>query len=83
MTDEQNENEETREYVAPEIPAAPEVVRDGHAAGCCGHIGRHRPTRRWPRSPWLRIRAEIVEADLEYIEEDAEPRQKPAIPGAD
>jgi small subunit ribosomal protein S9 len=25
----------------------------------------------------------IVEADVEYIEEDAEPRQKPAIPGAD
>jgi small subunit ribosomal protein S9 len=26
---------------------------------------------------------EIVEADVEYIEEDAEPRVKPAIPGAD
>ncbi len=82
MTDEQNENEETREYVAPEIPAAPEVVRDGHAEVAVGTSGDTDDPPVAPE-PVVADPTEIVEADLEYIEEDAEPRQKPAIPGAD
>jgi small subunit ribosomal protein S9 len=82
VTDEQNENEETREYIAPEIPPAPEVVRDGHAEVAVGTSGDTDDPPA-PAEPVVEDPTEIVEADLEYIEEDATPRPKPAIPGAD
>ena len=83
MTDEQNENEEIREYIAPEIPKAPEEVREiGHAEVAEGTSG---DTDDPPvaAEPVVEDPTEIVEADLEYIEEATEPRVKPAIPGAD
>jgi small subunit ribosomal protein S9 len=89
VTDEQNESEETREnegtrdYVAPEIPEAPEVVREiGHAEVAEGTSG---DTDDQPAAaePEVADPTEIVEGDLQYIEEDATPREKPAIPGAD
>jgi small subunit ribosomal protein S9 len=83
VTDEQNENEEIREYVAPEIPEPPEVVREiGHAEVAEGTSGDTDDPPAAPE-PVVADPTEIVEGDLEYIEEDAEPRQKPAIPGAD
>jgi small subunit ribosomal protein S9 len=89
VTDEQNENEETRdeneetrEYIAPEIPPAPEVVRDGHAEVAVGTSGDTDDPPA-PAEPVVEDPTQIVEADLEYIEEDAAPRPKPAIPGAD
>jgi small subunit ribosomal protein S9 len=81
VTDEQNiENEEIREDVAPEIPAAPEVVKDGHQEVAVGTSGDtdDQPTA---VEPEVVDPTEIVEGDLEYIEET--PREKPAIPGAD
>lgn len=87
MTDEQNENEETREIVEPEVPAAPEVVRDGHEEVAVGTSGDtdDQPVAAEPvaAEPVVEDPTEIVEADVEYIEEDEAPRAKPAIPGAD
>ncbi len=83
MTDEQNENEETREYVAPEIPAAPEHVREiGHAEVAEGTSGDS-DDQPVAAEPVVEDPTEIVEGDIEYIEEDTTPREKPAIPGAD
>ncbi len=80
MTDEQNENEETREYVEPEVPSAPEVEHIGHQEVAKGTSG---DTDEPPAvaEPVAVDPTEIVEGDLEYIEEA--PREKPAIPGAD
>ncbi len=78
-----NENEENREYLEPEIPSAPEEVREiGHSEVAEGTSGDTDDTPATPE-PVVADAAEIVEADVEYIEEDAPPRQKPAIPGAD
>jgi small subunit ribosomal protein S9 len=78
-----NENEENREYVEPEIPKAPEEVREiGHAEVAEGTSGDTDDTPAAPE-PVVADATEIVEADVEYIEEDEAPRQKPAIPGAD
>ncbi len=90
MTDEPNENEEPREDVTPEIPAAPEEVREtGHAEVAEGTSGDadDEPAAVEPvaaqAEPVAPAPAEAVETDVDYIDEAAEPRQKPAIPGAD
>lgn len=79
----ENENEETREYLEPEIPSAPEEVREiGHAEVAAGTSG-DTDDQPAPPEPVVADATEIVEGDVEYIEEDEAPRQKPAIPGAD
>jgi len=78
-----NENEETREYLEPEIPSAPEDVREiGHAEVAEGTSGDTDDAPVVPE-PVVVDATEIVEGDVEYIEEDEAPRQKPSIPGAD
>ena len=93
MTDEQNENEETREYVAPEVPSAPEEVRaigsEEVTSAQPGDADQEAPavadeaTPAASGEPQVADETEIVEADVDYIEEDAPARPKPAIPGAD
>jgi small subunit ribosomal protein S9 len=78
-----NENEENREYLEPEIPSAPEAVREiGHAEVAEGTSGDTDDVPAAPE-PVVVDATEIVEADVEYIEEDEAPRPKPSIPGAD
>jgi small subunit ribosomal protein S9 len=96
VTENENENEETREsedvreYIAPEVPSAPEVEHIGHAEVATGTSG---DTDDPPAAsePVVEDPTEIVEADVAYIEGaprepdfiDESPREKPAIPGAD
>jgi small subunit ribosomal protein S9 len=60
--------------VAEEAPAAP-ASEEAPAAPAAEEAAADGPVAVDP--------TEIVEGDVEYIEEDAEPRVKPAIPGAD
>jgi small subunit ribosomal protein S9 len=80
VTENENENEETREYLEPEVPPAPEVEHIGHAEVAKGTSG---DTDDPPvaAEPVVEDPTEIIEGDLEYIEEA--PREKPSIPGAD
>ncbi len=94
MTENENENEEIREYVAPEVPSAPKVERIGHAEVAEGTSGDTDDQPAAEAEPVVEDPTEIIEGDVAYIEgtptagerafiDDETPREKPAIPGAD
>jgi small subunit ribosomal protein S9 len=92
LTDNENENEEIREYIAPEVPSAPEVEHIGHAEVAEGTSGDTDDPAPEPE-PVVADPTEIIEGDVAYVEGtptagerafiDETPREKPAIPGAD
>ena len=86
-------SEEVREYVAPEVPSAPEVEHIGHAEVAEGTSGDTDDPAPEPE-PVVADPTEIVEGDVAYVEgtpsdgelafiDEEKPREKPAIPGAD
>jgi small subunit ribosomal protein S9 len=86
-------SEEVREYIAPEVPSAPEVEHIGHAEVAEGTSGDTDDQSAAPPEPVVADSTEIIEGDVAYIEGtpsagelafiEETPREKPAIPGAD
>jgi small subunit ribosomal protein S9 len=88
VTDEQNENlsnEPAPEEAAPEADASEEAVPAAEASEEAVPAAEAEApvTPATTSGPQAADPTEIVEADVEYIEEDDTPRVKPAIPGAD
>ena len=87
-------SEEIREYIAPEVPSAPEEVEHiGHEEVAAGTSGDSDDQPAAPPEPVVTDPTEIIEGDVAYIDGtpsagelafiEETPREKPAIPGAD